>query len=144
MMKIDKKWLPLLALVVALVGSGGFWWFANGSATTEQHELVKKQKYFKVKKIVLSLPSDRYLLIEFSLKMTEYQEDTSQLIEDFSPVIRNATILVMGRKPIEELIDSSYLKAHQDSIHGHIAQQFADNGIDIVIDDVLITKLVVQ
>ncbi|WP_298439553.1 flagellar basal body-associated FliL family protein [uncultured Ferrimonas sp.] len=144
---MNKK---IIALIVALLltgaAAGGYAWVAQSNADNAEPVVEPElpPKFYRIEKIVLSLPSDRYLLLEFSLKVSEYDDDTEKQIDSYAPVIRNATIGVMGQKPLDQLIDSSFLVAHQDELELAFEQQLAANGFALIIDQVLVTKLVVQ
>lgn len=147
-----KKIVIIVAIVVVLLGAltaGGVYLYLQAQPKPEVEQVepekpVLPPKFHRVNKIVLSLPSERYLLMDFSLKLTEYDAETDKQLEEFSPVIRNATLSVMGRKPLEQLVDSSFLSLHQADLKATLEQQLADNGFALAIDQVLITKLVVQ
>ncbi|MCW8330681.1 flagellar basal body-associated FliL family protein [Photobacterium sp. SDRW27] len=153
-----KSKLPLIiaavVLVVALAGGGGWWYFqqqAKQQVVAEVAEsvpvaaLVKKPVFLPLTKFVVSVPGDdrlHYLMLEASLM--SYDQDQLDTVQEYMPVVRNAVITLLSELHYSDLTQSGVMKPLQAALRDAIQSVMNDMASSKGIDQVLITKMVIQ
>lgn len=156
---IEKKSkLPLIiaavVLAIALAGGGGWWYFQQQAQQQIMVEatqglpasaLVKKPVFLPLKKFVVSVSGDdrlHYLMIELSLM--SYSQDQLDIVGEYMPVVRNAVITLLSEQHYNELALPGVMKPLQEALREAIQSVMNDMASNKGIDQVLITKMVIQ
>jgi len=155
-----KSKLPLIiaavVLVVALAGGGGWWYFqqqakqqvaaaAEMAKNVPAAALVKKPVFLPLTKFVVSVPGDdrlHYLMMEMSLM--SYSQDQLDTVQEYIPVVRNAVITLLSEQHYNDLSQPGVMKPLQLALRDAIQKAMNDMASSNGIDQVLITKLVIQ
>ena len=102
--------------------------------------------YYPMEKLVISVESDKviyYMMMEVSLETRD--EPSLSQIRHFLPVIRNHFVKDLSQRNFQSM--RGYLKdlqKLQQELHTSLQQVLAKYQIPDVVDNVLITKLVIQ
>lgn len=109
--KKGKLLIILLALVLLGGGGGGAWWFLVGSKAGGAHKAEKKEEaekppiFTRLDQFTVNLQrsegDDHYLQVEMDLQVAD-----SKVIDQIKlrmPQIRNAMLLLLSSKTVEEL-----------------------------------------
>lgn len=154
-----SKKIPLIiaavVLVIALAGAGGWWYFqqqAKNQAMAVEVKpqvpiaaLVKKPVFLELKKFVVSVPGDgrlHYLMMEMSVM--SYSQDELDKLRDFLPVIRNAVVTLLSEQHYNDLAQPGVMKPLQIALRDKLRRVMNDMASSNGIDQVLITKMVIQ
>ncbi|WP_299019617.1 flagellar basal body-associated protein FliL [uncultured Photobacterium sp.] len=155
--KKAKSKLPLIiaavVLVVALAGAGGWWYFQQQAKQVEAvvpealppTALVKKPVFMPLTKFVVSIPGDdrvHYLMLELSIM--SYSQDQLDLVQEYLPVVRNAIITLLSEQHYNDLAQPGVMKPLQVALREKIQTVMNDMASSNGIDQVLITKMVIQ
>ncbi|MEH6531103.1 MAG: flagellar basal body-associated FliL family protein [Photobacterium frigidiphilum] len=156
--KTSKK-IPLIiaavVLVIALAGAGGWWYFQQQAksmvmAVDVEPEVpvaarVKKPVFLELKKFVVSVPGDdrlHYLMMEMSVM--SYNQDELDKLQDFLPVIRNAVVTLLSEQHYNDFAQPGVMKPLQIALRDKLRRVMNDMASSNGIDQVLITKMVIQ
>jgi flagellar FliL protein len=147
--------IAVIVLVIALAGAGGWWYFqqqAKSMAMAVEVEpqvpvaaLVKKPVFLELKKFVVSVPGDdrlHYLMMEMSVM--SYDQDELDKLRDFLPVIRNAVITLLSKQHYNDLTQLGVMEPLQIALRDKLRSVMNDMASSNGIDQVLITKMVIQ
>lgn len=96
-------------------------------------------------KIVLSVKGNRqthFVMLELAIE--NRHPERIKAIDDYMPVVQNALLKLFASKHYDELQQQGGIDALQDEVKATLMQAFAKTDIVRDIDDVLITKYVVQ
>jgi flagellar protein FliL len=152
-----SKKIPLIiaavVLVIALAGAGGWWYFqqqAKSMAVEVEPQVpvaarVKKPVFLELKKFVVSVPGDdrlHYLMMEMSVM--SYNQDELDKLQDFLPVIRNAVITLLSKQHYNDLAQPGVMEPLQIALRDKLRRVMNDMASSNGIDQVLITKMVIQ
>ena len=143
-------------LVVALAGGGGWWYFQQQAKQQAEQQLalaesvstaalVKKPVFLPLTKFVVSIPGDdrlHYLMLELSLM--SYNQEQLDTVQEYMPVVRNAVITLLSDQHYNDLAQSGVMKPLQLALRGAIQTVMSDMANSNGIDQVLITKMVIQ
>ncbi len=156
--KQAKSKLPLIiaavVLCVAAAGAGGWWYFQEQAKKQAEIELpknvpvsalVKKPEFLALKKFVVSVPGDNrlhYLMMELSVM--NYSQEQLDEIENYKPVVRNAVITLLSDKNYVELTQPGVIKPLQLALRDEIRKVMNEMASINGVDQVLITKMVIQ
>jgi len=158
--KATKSKLPLIiaavVLVVALAGGGGWWYFQQQAKQQAEQQmalaesvstaaLVKKPVFLPLTKFVVSIPGDdrlHYLMLELSLM--SYNQEQLDTVQEYMPVVRNAVITLLSDQHYNDLAQPGVMKPLQLALRGAIQTVMSDMANSNGIDQVLITKMVIQ
>ncbi|WP_064601654.1 flagellar basal body-associated FliL family protein [Photobacterium sp. J15] len=155
--KKAKSKLPLIiaavVLVVVLAGAGGWWYFQQQAKHVEvpvpeaipPAALVKKPVFLPLTKFVVSVPGDdrlHYLMLELSIM--SYNQEQLDLVQEFMPVVRNAIITLLSELHYNDLTQPGIMEPLQVALREKVQKVMNDMASSNGIDQVLITKLVVQ
>ncbi|PSW03544.1 flagellar basal body-associated FliL family protein [Photobacterium lipolyticum] len=147
--------IAAVVLVIALIGAGGWWYFQQQAKIAEVAvdiepqvpvaALVKKPVFLALDKFVVSVPGDdrlHYLMMELSV-MSYSQEELDKL-QDFLPVIRNAVITLLSEQHYNVFAQPGVMKPLQIALRDKLRSVMNDMASSNGIDQVLITKMVIQ
>lgn len=154
-----SKKIPLIiaavVLVIALAGAGGWWYFQQQAKSLAMAvevkpqvpvaALVKKPVFLELKKFVVSVPGDdrlHYLMMEMSVM--SYNQDELDKLQDYLPVIRNAVITLLSKQHYNDLTQLGVMEPLQIALRDKLRRVMNDMASSNGIDQVLITKMVIQ
>ncbi|MGF1757511.1 flagellar basal body-associated FliL family protein [Photobacterium sagamiensis] len=155
--KQENKKIPLIiaaaVLLIALAGAGGWWYFQQQAKITGVEHvanvpvaaMVKKPVFLALDKFVVSVPGDdrlHYLMMEMSV-MSYSQEELDKL-QDFLPVIRNAVITLLSEQHYNDFSQPGMMKPLQVALRDKLRSVMNDMASSNGINQVLITKMVIQ
>ncbi|MGL4204948.1 MAG: flagellar basal body-associated FliL family protein [Aeromonadaceae bacterium] len=154
-MKLVRVVVVALGALVLVAGSVAASWMAFqhkesllslfGSAPP-QKELSQKPLFKPLEKMVISLQSEEsshYLLLEMAL-VTHDPEQLAQL-DELKPVIRNALVQYFSHRNLQQVRkDLQQLEVLQADLLAKLSGTISNYGYKPALDDVLITKVVVQ
>ncbi|WDE05192.1 flagellar basal body-associated FliL family protein [Thalassomonas viridans] len=116
------------------------------SFSQPQTDEQNRPLYYPLEKLVISVESDKviyYMMMEVSLET--HDEPSLSQIRHFLPVIRNHFVKDLSQRNFQSM--RGYLKdltSLQQELHESLRQVLEKYQIPDVVDDVLITKLVIQ
>jgi flagellar FliL protein len=154
-----SKKIPLIiaavVLVIALAGAGGWWYFQQQAKSLAMAVEVKPQVpvaarvnkpvFLELKKFVVSVPGDdrlHYLMMEMSVM--SYNQDELDKLQDYLPVIRNAVITLLSKQHYNDLTQLGVMEPLQIALRDKLRRVMNDMASSNGIDQVLITKMVIQ
>lgn len=156
--KQAKSKLPLIiaavVLIVALAGAGGWWYFQQQAKHVEAEvipeavppaALVKKPVFLPLDKFVVSISGEdrlHYLMLELSIM--SYSQEQLDLVEEYLPVVRNAIISLLSEQHYNDLAQPGVIKPLQVALREKVQTVMNDMASSNGIDQVLITKMVIQ
>ncbi|ELR67088.1 Flagellar biosynthesis protein FliL [Photobacterium marinum] len=156
--KKAKSKLPLIIaavvlVVVVLAGAGGWWYFQQQAKQVEAPvpealppaALVKKPVFLPLTKFVVSIPGDdrlHYLMLELSIM--SYNQEQLDLVEEYRPVVRNGIITLLSELHYNDLTQPGVMEPLQVALRERVQKVMNDMASSNGIDQVLITKMVVQ
>ncbi|WP_428775192.1 flagellar basal body-associated FliL family protein [Vibrio sp.] len=146
------------ALVSALTVVGGVWYLQqsqqddgkglfSGSALSflSQPEASNRPSFHSLEKLVLSVKGKKmthFVMLELAVE-TRNPEGIKD-IDDYMPVVRNSLVKLFSNKHYEQLQGEGAVESLQNEVKQTILQAFAKTDLVRDIDDVLLTKYVVQ
>lgn len=155
-MKLVRVLVITVGAVVLIAGSVAASWVAFqhkdtlfswfGGAAPAKEELSKKPLFKPLDKLVISLQSEdssHYLLLEMAL----VTHDPAQLpmLDELKPVIRNAMVQYFSHRSLEQVRkDLQQLEVLQADLLAKLSGTISNYGYKPALDEVLITKVVVQ
>ncbi|MGR5456379.1 flagellar basal body-associated FliL family protein, partial [Vibrio alfacsensis] len=95
--------------------------------------------------VVLSVRGKKqthFVMIELAVETR--RPDRLQNINDYMPIVRNAMLNLFSQKTYEDLHGEQALASLQDEVKNTVMMAFAKTEVIRDIDDVLLTKYVVQ
>lgn len=167
---MSKK--QLLAVVIAMIITsalvsagtlvGGVWFlqhsakdeekngfFANTPLAflteTQQQEEKVAPSFHSLEKVVLSVKGKKqthFVMLEVAIETRHPKR--IKAIDDYMPVIRNSLLKLFSDKTYDELSEYGAVTQLQEEVKQRILISFADTDIVGDIDDILLTKYVVQ
>lgn len=149
------------ALVSAGTMMGGLWYLQSQQQTDateqplletlslpflfEQDDPQNGPSFHALEKIVLSVKGDRqthFVMLELAVE-TRYP-DRITVIDDYMPVVQNALLRLFADKRYEDLQQDGAIDLLQKEVKDTLMLAFAKTDLVRDIDDVLLTKYVVQ
>ncbi|MGL5005886.1 MAG: flagellar basal body-associated FliL family protein [Plesiomonas sp.] len=144
--------ITLLLLVLVAGGAWGYWHFVmNKSATEKPQEVataaavVKKPIFINLDRFVVSVQGEerlRYMMLELSL-MT-YNGQFEAQVQEFMPLVRNSIVTELSHENFAKLTAPNAMTALQEKLLTAVRTTMQKSAGDSAVDQVLITKLVVQ
>jgi flagellar protein FliL len=140
-----------LLLVVVTGGVGLYFWLQPNQDSKDSTEMVvandKLMTFIPLEKFVVSVKDDsdilHYVLIEMSL--VTKKPAIEEKIKEYSPVIRNSLVQLYSGQSHQQMLEyTRKITDMQNEILQKINTTIASYGIDPDIDNVLITKFVIQ
>lgn len=148
--------LLISVIASALTFSGTVWYMKNHrqfnldemltSFSFQTEEAPSDQPVFhSLDKLVLSVKGNRQThFVMLELAIATYQPERIKNIDNYMPVVRNALLKLFSNKTYEELQNQPTIDALQEEVKQTLLTAFADTHIARDIDDVLLTKYVIQ
>lgn len=114
--------------------------------TDSTMELASKPIFKPLEKFVISLEngkSSHYLLLE--LTIVTHDPKQPEILENLSPVMRNALVQHFTRRSLEEVrSDLQQIDELQQVLHTKLTATISNYGFQPALDEVLVTKVVLQ
>lgn len=108
--------------------------------------LSQKPLFKPLDKFVISLESENsshYLMLELSL--VTHDPEQLEVIESLMPVIRNAMVQFFSKRNLEQVRkDLQEIEALQEALRTRLSATIANYGYKAALDEVLVTKVVLQ
>ncbi|CZF84167.1 flagellar basal body-associated FliL family protein [Grimontia marina] len=149
------------ALVSAGTVMGGLWYMQNQQQTEtveqslfekfslpflfEQDEPKNGPSFHELEKIVLSVKGNRqthFVMLELAVETRH--PDRIASIDDYMPVVQNALLRLFANKHYDDLQQDGAIDTLQKEVKDTLLLAFAKTDLVRDIDDVLLTKYVVQ
>lgn len=148
--------LLLTSVVVsAITFTGAVWYMKNhdnfdfgdlaSNLSFQKEERPVHPSFHSLDKLVLSVKGQRqthFVMLELALKTS--QPEQIKVIDNYMPVVRNSLLKLFSNKTYEQLQSQSTIDVLQDEVKQTLLNAFADTQLAHAIDDVLLTKYVVQ
>ncbi|MCF7480403.1 flagellar basal body-associated FliL family protein [Vibrio sp. J1-1] len=155
-----------VVIISALVSAGtlvGGVWYLNKSGQSEEtkgwledtplafltekneEEEEAKTSFHSLEKVVLSVKGKKqshFVMLEVAIETRHL--DRIKAIDDYMPVVRNSLLKLFSDKTYEALSEHGAVNQLQEEVKQSILLAFADTDIIHDIDDILLTKYVVQ
>lgn len=115
------------------------------SFLTEDNSARHTPSFQSLDKVVLSVRGKKqthFVMIELAVETR--RPERLQNINDYMPVVRNAMLNLFSQKTYEDLHGEQALTSLQNEVKNTVMQAFAKTDVIRDIDDVLLTKYVVQ
>ncbi len=154
-MRIGRRLLILLAVVLTMALTAAGTWMAMGHQTEikawlglgpKPVELSQKPLFKPLDKFVISLESEtdsHYLMLELAL----VTHDPAQLevIDTLKPVIRNAMVQFFSHRNVDQVRkDLQQIEQLQQALRNKLTATISNYGYQPALDEVLVTKVVLQ
>ncbi len=167
---MPKKQLLALVLSVVITSAlvsagtlvGGMWMLSQSSKSeensrwldetplaflTEKKQPAKdtKPSFHSLEKVVLSVKGKKqshFVMLEVAIETR--QPERVRAIDSYMPVVRNSLLKLFSDKTYETLSEHGAVNQLQEEVKQSILLAFADTDIVRDIDDILLTKYVVQ
>ncbi len=150
------------ALVSAGTLAGGFWWLTHsgkhekpkalfegtplGFLTENKQETEEiRPSFHSLEKVVLTVKGKKqshFVMLEVAIETKNLER--IRAIDGYMPVIRNSLLRLFSDKTYENLREEGAVNQLQEEVKQSILLAFADTDLVRDIDDVLLTKYVVQ
>ncbi|KLN66203.1 MULTISPECIES: flagellar basal body-associated FliL family protein [Vibrio] len=148
------------ALVSAATVVGGIWFlkqsgnesssenfFADSplSFLTKEPVPVRTPSFHELEKIVLSVKGKRqthFVMLEVAIETR--RPEKIQNIDDYMPIVRNSLLKLFSDKTYDDLRQDGAVNLLQNQVKQTVLLAFEDTELVREIDDVLLTKYVVQ
>ncbi|PIB13438.1 flagellar basal body-associated FliL family protein [Vibrio rotiferianus] len=148
------------ALVSAGTVVGGIWYLKHSgeeksfenliensplSFLTKEEEVVKGPSFHPLDKVVLTIKGKKqthFVMLELAVETRN--PERIQDIDNYMPMIQNSLLKLFSDKTFDELQQSGAIEALQKEVKDTLLLSFAETSIVRDIDDVLLTKYVVQ
>lgn len=158
----NRSFAPILATIVlsnALVTggmlAGAFWYLKNepqdigeliNAVRFEQPEpIANGPSFHSLDKLVLGVKGLRqthYVMLELAIETR--RPESIKAIDDYMPVTRNALLKMFSEKTYEQLQQQSEIEDLQNELKQTLLKAFANTPFVEHIDDVILTKYVIQ
>ncbi|ASI89532.1 flagellar basal body-associated FliL family protein [Vibrio mediterranei] len=115
------------------------------SFLTQDNQGSQGPSFQSLDKVVLSVRGKKqthFVMIELAVETR--RPDRLQNINDYMPIVRNAMLNLFSQKTYEDLHGEQALASLQDEVKNTVMMAFAKTEVIRDIDDVLLTKYVVQ
>lgn len=115
------------------------------SFLTQDNQSSQGPSFQSLDKVVLSVRGKKqthFVMIELAVETR--RPDRLQNINDYMPIVRNAMLNLFSQKLNEDLHGEQALASLQDEVKNTVMMAFAKTEVIRDIDDVLLTKYVVQ
>ncbi|MCA0936729.1 flagellar basal body-associated FliL family protein [Vibrio alginolyticus] len=167
---MSKKQLLAVVISVAITSVlvsagtfiGGLWFLTHSSQSEENKEWLEgtplafltestpasketESSFHSLEKIVLSVKGKKqshFVMLEVAIETRN--PERIQAIDNYMPVVRNSLLKLFSDKTYEALREHGTVNQLQEEVKKSILLAFADNDIARDIDDVLLTKYVLQ
>jgi len=148
------------ALVSAATVVGGIWFLKQSgnpsnsedffsdsplSFLTKEPDPVRAPSFHELEKIVLSVKGKRqthFVMLEVAIETR--RPEKIQNIDDYMPVVRNSLLKLFSDKTYDDLRQDGAVSLLQNQVKQTVLLAFEDTDLVREIDDVLLTKYVVQ
>jgi flagellar FliL protein len=146
------------ALVSAGTLAGGIWWLSKSSealnlesspltflSPVQPEEEQKGPSFHPLDKLVLTVKGKKqthFVMLELAIETRRLER--VQKIDNYMPMIQNAMLKLFNDKTFDELQQTGAIDVLQGEVKETLLQAFEKNHIVHDIDDVLLTKYVVQ
>ena len=149
--------LLLFSILVAAITFAATLWYSQQNAPSasmnawlaslfqSEPEATRQPAFHSLDKIVVSVKGERqthFVMLELAVQ-THYPERIKQ-IDSYMPLVRNALLKMFSKKRYEELQNQQTIEQLQQEVKQTLTDAFANTTIARDIDDVLLTKYVVQ
>lgn len=160
---MTKRNLALICVAVILTSivvsgatfAGGVWYMKNNNNLemsdffttlpfTEPKQSAQSS-FHSLDKLVFSVKGERqthFVMLELALKTR--QPEKIKDIDNYMPVVRNALLRLFSNKTYEQLQSQPTIDALQEEVRETLVTAFVNTNFSHMIDDVLLTKYVVQ
>lgn len=167
---MSKKQLLAVVISVAITSVlvsagtfiGGLWFLTHSNQSGENKEWLEgtplafltestpasketESSFHSLEKIVLSVKGKKqshFVMLEVAIETRN--PERMQAIDHYMPVVRNSLLKLFSDKTYEALREHGTVNQLQEEVKKSILLAFADNDIARDIDDVLLTKYVLQ
>lgn len=142
-------------VVSAITFTGAIWYMKNhnsvnlsdivGNLPFQEDARSEHPSFHSLDKLVLSVKGQRqthFVMLELALET--HQPERIKNIDNYMPVVRNSLLKLFSNKTYEQLQNQPTIDSLQEEVKETLLTAFADTHLARDIDDVLLTKYVVQ
>ena len=151
-----KRLLIVITIVLLTIGlsAGAAWFYFTHPQKVKLMlglekppvELSKKPLFKPLEKFVISLESDtssNYLMLELAL--VTHDPSQMEIYDNLKPVIRNAMVQFFSKRNLEQVRkDLQEIDALLEALRTRLSATISNSGYKAALDDVLVTKVVLQ
>ncbi|ENM5736980.1 flagellar basal body-associated FliL family protein [Vibrio mimicus] len=150
-----------MIITSALVSAGtlvsGIWYLKKEASSLEQEvvgsslpflsdeETNNSPSFYPLDKVVLTIKGKKqthYVMLELAVETR--RPDRIKNIDNYMPVVKNSLLQLFSDKTFDELQQSGAINSLQNEIKQTLLNVFAKTGVVRDIDDILLTKYVIQ
>lgn len=116
-----------------------------GNFSFQDETRSEQPSFHSLDKLVLSVKGQRqthFVMLELALET--HQPERIKNIDNYMPVVRNSLLKLFSNKTYEQLQNQPTIDSLQEEVKETLLTAFADTHLARDIDDVLLTKYVVQ
>ncbi|MEF2509398.1 flagellar basal body-associated FliL family protein [Vibrio mimicus] len=150
-----------MIITSALVSAGtlvsGIWYLKKEASSLEQEvvgsslpflsdeETNNNPSFYPLDKVVLTIKGKKqthYVMLELAVETR--RPDRIKNIDNYMPLVKNSLLQLFSDKTFDELQQSGAINSLQNEIKQTLLNVFATTGVVRDIDDILLTKYVIQ
>lgn len=145
-------------LVAAATLAGGVWWVAKSSnilnlenspiaflSTKPEEEVEQGPSFHPIEKLVLTVKGKKqthFVMLELAIETR--QPERIKVVDNYMPLIQNSLLKLFSDKSFDQLQQPGAIENLQTEVKNTLLQTFAETPMIRDIDDILMTKYVVQ
>lgn len=146
------------ALVAAATLAGGVWWLATSSnilnlenspiaflSPEPEEEVEQGPSFHPIEKLVLTVKGKKqthFVMLELAIETR--QPERIKVVDNYMPLIQNSLLKLFSDKSFDQLQQPGAIENLQTEVKNTLLQTFAETPMIRDIDDILMTKYVVQ